>query len=89
MSQAPDFSTAHTDITRQLATYACGLTLDRVSEKARIVGKHALLDWLGVTLAGGQEPLVSILRDQAKAVAEALPSTPWCFMSFARQATIS
>jgi 2-methylcitrate dehydratase PrpD len=67
MSQAPDFSAKHTDITRQLATYASGLTLSDISEKARTVGKHALLDWLGVTLAGSQEPLVGILRDQAQA----------------------
>lgn len=75
MSQAPDFSTAHTDITRQLASYSSGLTLDRISEKARIVGKHALLDWLGVTLAGGQEPLVGILRDQAQAEGLGMQST--------------
>ena len=67
MSQALDFTLAHTDVTRQLAAYASGLVLDRISEKARTVGKHALLDWLGVTLAGGQEPLVGILRDQAQA----------------------
>jgi 2-methylcitrate dehydratase PrpD len=67
MSQALDFTVAHTDVTRQLAAYASGLMLERISEKARTVGKHALLDWLGVTLAGGQEPLVGILRDQAQA----------------------
>ncbi len=37
MSQAPDYSTAHTDVTRQLAAYSSGLTLDRISEKARTV----------------------------------------------------
>lgn len=67
MSHAPDLSAAPIDITRQLAAYASGLTLDRLSAKARTVGKHALLDWLGVTLAGAQEPLVAILKAEAEA----------------------
>jgi len=67
MSQAPDLSATQTDVTRQLATYASGLSYERISEKARTVAKHALLDWLGVTLAGAQEPLVGILRDEAAA----------------------
>lgn len=65
MSQALDLSPNSTDLTRRLAAYASGLTLDRIPAKARTVGKHALLDWLGVTLAGGQEPLVAILKAQA------------------------
>ncbi|MDH3667972.1 MAG: MmgE/PrpD family protein [Paracoccaceae bacterium] len=31
---------------------------------ARIWARHALLDWLGVTIAGMDEPLVSILREE-------------------------
>ncbi|MBG05047.1 MAG: MmgE/PrpD family protein [Rhodospirillaceae bacterium] len=65
MSQAPNLSATRTDVTRQLATYASDLSYARLSDKARTVGKHALLDWLAVTLAGGQEPLVAILRDEA------------------------
>lgn len=65
MSQAPNLAKSPGDITRQLAAYACDLTLEGITPKARTVGKHALLDWLGVTLAGSQEPLVAILKDQA------------------------
>ncbi len=67
MSQTPDLSSISSDITRELAAYASGMSYDDLPTKARTVGKHALLDWLGVTLAGGQEPLVAILRDQAAA----------------------
>jgi len=65
MSQARDQSANQTDITRQLASHASGMSYNSLSKKARTVGKHAILDWLGVSLAGGQEPLVAILRDQA------------------------
>ena len=65
MSQARDQSANQTDITRQLASHASGMSYNSLSMKARTVGKHAILDWLGVSLAGGQEPLVAILLDQA------------------------
>ena len=67
MSQAFSFSDKQIDATRQLATFASGLSYDAISEKAQVVCKHALLDWLGVTLAGAQESLVTILRDEAAA----------------------
>ena len=67
MSQAFSFSDKQTDATRQLATYASGLSYDAISEKAQVVGKHALLDWVGVALAGSQESLVTILQDEAAA----------------------
>lgn len=66
MSQAPDLSGQTADLTRQLAGYASGLTLDAIPTRARTVGKQALLDWLGVTIAGAQDPLVGIQLDHAR-----------------------
>ena len=54
MSQARDQSANQSDITRQLASHASGMSYNSLSKKARTVGKHAILDWLGVSLAGGQ-----------------------------------
>ena len=67
MSQAFSFSDKQIDATRQLATFASRLSYDAISEKAQVVGKHALLDWVGVALAGSQESLVTILQDEAAA----------------------
>ena len=67
MLQVSDPAPKTIGITRRLAEASGALTLDRISTRARIVAKHALLDWLGVTLAGAQEPLVAVLISQAQA----------------------
>ena len=54
------------EVTRELARYASALRYEDIPEAVRIVAKQCLLDWLGVTLAGASEPLVKILKAQAK-----------------------
>lgn len=44
-----------------------GLSLDTLPASAVEAAKHCLLDWLGVTLSGSQEPVTRILREQASA----------------------
>jgi 2-methylcitrate dehydratase PrpD len=44
-------------VTRQLATAAVGLDLADVPEPVQTIAKQAILDWLGVTLAGSDEPV--------------------------------
>ncbi len=67
MSQAFDDARTSREFTRELADYSSGFSLERVPEDIRTVAKQALLDWLGVTLAGGREPLADILLDHARA----------------------
>ena len=51
--------------TLQLATRAATAEFERIPEAAREVAKQALLDYIGVTIAGMQEPLARILLAQA------------------------
>ena len=71
MERAPDTTDvtidATTDVTQRLADYASGLTLKDIPEDVRAIAKQCLLDWLGVTLAGAQEPLTQKLLDYARA----------------------
>jgi 2-methylcitrate dehydratase PrpD len=54
-------STTRSDLTMALAEKAAGLRYDQISEAARTVAGHCLLDWFGVTLAAWNEPLAQIL----------------------------
>ncbi len=70
MERAPnttDITDATIDVTQRLADYASGLTLKDVPEDVQTIAKQCLLDWLGVTLAGAQEPLTQKLLDYARA----------------------
>ncbi len=51
------------DITRRLAANVAALTYDQLPADVVFVAKHCLLDWLGVTMAGAQEPLTAMLVD--------------------------
>jgi len=51
------------DITRRLAANAAALRYDHLPAEVVFVTKHCLLDWLGVTIAGAQEPLTRMLAD--------------------------
>ncbi len=52
-------------VTETLSEYVASRTYDEFSDAEVFVAKHCLLDFVGVTLAGHDEPLVEILRDQA------------------------
>ena len=71
MERAPDTTDvtidATTDVTQRLADYASGLTLKDIPVDVRAIAKQCLLDWLGVTLAGAQEPLTQKLLDYSRA----------------------
>lgn len=51
-------------LTRNAAEWLAGLTPDAISPRAREWARHALLDWIGVTLAARDERLVAILCDE-------------------------
>lgn len=53
------------DVTRQLTRAAMGIRFEDLPPDVVFLAKQCLLDWLGVTLAGVDEPLAAILRDQA------------------------
>lgn len=54
-------------VTESLAGYAIGLKFADLPADVVEVAKHCMLDWLGVTLAGRDEPLTRMLVDQAVA----------------------
>ncbi|MEZ5559915.1 MAG: MmgE/PrpD family protein [Pseudomonadales bacterium] len=51
--------------TRALAERIAAARYGQLPDTARTVGRQALLDYLGVTIAGAEEPLSRILREQA------------------------
>ena len=51
------------EVTRSLAESAAAIRFDALPQPVVAVAKQCLLDWLGVTLAGVDEPLVRMLRD--------------------------
>lgn len=67
MERAIDTTQRNTDVTRRIAEHAAGFTLDKAPEAAVKVAKQCILDWLGVTLAGAQEPLTQKLLDFVRA----------------------
>jgi len=56
---------AERQITRALVGAVRTLRYDDLSDEAREVGRHCLLDFFGVALAGAREPLVDFLVDVA------------------------
>ena len=67
MSQAPESQDFDPEITKTLAEYTTGITYDDLSDEAIEAAKHCLLDWIGVTVAGLDEPLTQMLIEQAEA----------------------
>lgn len=65
MSQAPESHGTNSAITKTLADYSMGLKYEDLSEEAVEAAKHCLLDWIGVTVAGLEEPLTQMLIEQA------------------------
>lgn len=59
-SAATDGSTA------ALAARVAAMRYEHLTEQARTVARHCVLDWFGVALAARQEPLVAILLDQLR-----------------------
>ncbi len=51
-------------VTEELWERYSGLKLEDVPESTRKVAKQCVLDWLACTLAGSQEPLAAILREE-------------------------
>lgn len=52
-------------VTESLAEHVSARSFDDFSDAEAFVARHCLLDYLGVTLAGRDEPLAKILREQA------------------------
>ena len=50
--------------TRQLAERIAGTGYESIPPEARTVAKQALMDFIGVTVAGGREPLAAILAER-------------------------
>src|SRR5215472_17919279 len=53
-----------TDLTRVLAVKASSLSFDELPAPVRQIARQCVLDYLGVALAGAQDPLVQILLDE-------------------------
>lgn len=51
-------------VTRLLAEWACNLSLSTTSPEARTVARQCVMDYLGVTLAGSDDPPVRLLREE-------------------------
>ena len=58
-------ATIRQDVTAALAEFAMAIRFEDLPADVVEVSKHCFLDWLGVTIAGRDEPLVRMLVDQA------------------------
>jgi len=67
MSHAQQSQQQDRRITQTFADHAMALTFEALPEDVVEVGKHCMLDWIGVTLAGLKEPLTQILIAQIAA----------------------
>ncbi len=65
MQQARISAAPGVEITRVLAEHSMRLEFETLPEDVVETAKHCLLDWLGVTIAGAEEPLTRILTDLA------------------------
>lgn len=52
------------DLTSRLAHHIVGYRDAKIDAAALTVAKQCMLDWFGVTLAGSDEPVAKILRDE-------------------------
>ena len=57
----PSQSHASPAPTREMADWIADLSHADITEQALTWAKHAVLDWLGVTIAGAHEPLSDVL----------------------------
>ena len=55
------------EITRQLAERIVDTSTERIPEAARVVARQALMDFIGVAIAGAREPLADILAAEIDA----------------------
>src|ERR1700689_1597335 len=53
-----------TNLTRTLAERACAITYEALPEPVRELARQCVLDYLGVGLAGADDPLARILLDE-------------------------
>src|SRR6478672_7814225 len=53
-----------TDLTRTLATRASGVSYDVLPDSVRALARQCVLDYIGLGLAGADDPLVLILLDE-------------------------
>ncbi len=53
-------------VTQELARLASGIRYEELPAPVRFMARQCLLDWLGVTLAGSQEPLALMLKAEAE-----------------------
>src|SRR5215213_6737547 len=53
-----------TNLTRNLATQASGVSYDTLPKNVRALARQCVLDYYGVALAGTDDPLVAILLDE-------------------------
>ncbi len=66
-STASTLSSDERDVTARLAHYSATLGYGDLDAGAHAVGRHCLLDWLGVALAGTRDETTRILREEAMA----------------------
>ncbi len=59
-----NLASVKTDLTKQLAERAAAATYDALPEAVRMLARQCALDYLGVALAGANDPLVHILLDE-------------------------
>ena len=55
-----------TGLTRKIAENSASLTFDALPADVVSIAKCCLIDWLGVTLAGAEDPMSGMLQEQAK-----------------------
>ena len=75
MSQALQSHDQDGEVTRPLADFTMAMTFESLPQEAVEVAKHCLLDWIGVTIAGLEEPLTQILIEQVAADGGAAQAT--------------
>jgi hypothetical protein len=51
-------------LTRQAADWIANIASEDITDRARTWAKHALLDWIAVTLAANNEPLVGMMVEE-------------------------
>src|SRR3984893_8690131 len=64
MDNVTENRTLAADLTLALAKEACALGYDELPAPARELARHCVLDYLGVAVAGAEDPLVRILVDE-------------------------
>lgn len=60
----PSEGRKNTALTRNIARWLATFDAEHIPEPAFVWGKHAVLDWLAVTIAGAREPLATMLAEE-------------------------